>query len=294
MPNAEGLAMVAVIIPCFNQGQYLAEAIESVLSQDYPVISIIVINDGSADNTREVANQYPAITYIEQENQGLSASRNRGIQSSDADYFIFLDADDILLPGSVSIQVKFLDGSAGAAFVAGAHMKADENLENRYLVDECPVENKGLIDLLHSNFIGMHSAVLFRASFVREQLYDTSLPAVEDYDLYLRLAIKAPYICHHKPMTVYRIHRGSMSRNHAFMLQTVLKVFRRIFPSLKSDEQKQAYREGIKVWTDYYSSCMLQDYRSGAVKKEWKISYLSNILRYRPAGWRSVIRYMFK
>jgi len=92
--------LVSIIIPCYNQAHYLAESIESALNQDYPNIEVIVVDDGSTDNTREVAGQYN-ITYIHQENQGRSVARNHGISKSTGEFLIFLDSDDRLLPLAV-------------------------------------------------------------------------------------------------------------------------------------------------------------------------------------------------
>jgi len=92
---------VSIIIPCWNQAQYLTEAIESVLGQTYNDIEIIVINDGSPDNTKEVAGKYSTVKLINQVNKGLSSARNTGIMNSTGDYILPLDADDKLLPDCV-------------------------------------------------------------------------------------------------------------------------------------------------------------------------------------------------
>ena len=90
-------ALVSVVIPCYNQAHFLGEAIESVLAQTYPHLEIVVVDDGSTDNTGEVAARYPGVRYVRQENQGLAAARNTGLRHSSGDYLVFLDADDRLL-----------------------------------------------------------------------------------------------------------------------------------------------------------------------------------------------------
>ncbi|PIQ21561.1 MAG: glycosyl transferase family 2, partial [Cytophagales bacterium CG18_big_fil_WC_8_21_14_2_50_42_9] len=92
--------VVTIVIACFNHGHFLQEAIDSVLQQTYPKLEIIVVDDGSSDNTKEVAQQYPQVRYIYQANQGLSAARNTGIKHSTGACLIFLDADDWLTPGA--------------------------------------------------------------------------------------------------------------------------------------------------------------------------------------------------
>src|SRR5690349_12444252 len=88
--------LVSVIIPCYNHGKYLSRAIESVLSQTYRNVEIVVVDDGSADNTKEVTDTFPHVLYVHQNNQGLSAARNTGINNSKGKYLLFLDADDWL------------------------------------------------------------------------------------------------------------------------------------------------------------------------------------------------------
>src|SRR5215210_2105808 len=97
-PGSAGTPLVSVIIPCYNQAHFLGEAIESVLGQSYPNFEIVVVDDGSPDDTAEVAARYPEVRYICQDNQGLSAARNTGLGQSEGEYVVFLDADDRLLP----------------------------------------------------------------------------------------------------------------------------------------------------------------------------------------------------
>ncbi len=89
--------LVSIIIPCFNYGRYLRDAIESVISQGYPHKEIIVVDDGSSDETKQIAEKYQDVKYVYQDNQGLSAARNTGIKNSRGDFLVFLDADDLSL-----------------------------------------------------------------------------------------------------------------------------------------------------------------------------------------------------
>ena len=96
---------VSVIIPCYRQANYLAEAIDSALAQEGEDKEVIVINDSSPDHTRDVCARYgDSLVYIEQENRGVSAARNTGIRSARGKYIAFLDSDDIYLPGTLKTQ----------------------------------------------------------------------------------------------------------------------------------------------------------------------------------------------
>ena len=117
-----GDPLVSVIIPCYNHGRYLAYAIDSVLTQNYDRIEIIVIDDGSVDDTAMVAKKYDQVIYYYQTNQGLSASRNRGVELSKGDFIVFLDADDWLLPNAIQLNLQKLQQHPEAALVSGAHI----------------------------------------------------------------------------------------------------------------------------------------------------------------------------
>jgi glycosyltransferase involved in cell wall biosynthesis len=106
-PNST-LSHVSVIIPAYNSARFLPEAIESVLKQTYPVLEIIVVDDGSIDNTKEVCQNYPTVKYIYQKNQGVSAARNTGIYAATGDYLILLDADDTKLVSIAFITIQKL------------------------------------------------------------------------------------------------------------------------------------------------------------------------------------------
>src|SRR5262249_51410620 len=120
-------ALVSIIIPCYNQAHFLGEAIESVLAQSHSHHEIVVIDDGSTDNTRAVAGRYPGIRYIRQVNCGLSAARNTGLRCSQGDYIVFLDADDRLFPQALRIGLESLTSHPECMFAAGRYelMSAD-------------------------------------------------------------------------------------------------------------------------------------------------------------------------
>ena len=102
---------VSVVIPSYNSAQFLPEAIESVLEQSYPHFEVIVVDDGSTDDTKEVCDRYPKVKYFYQKNQGHATARNTGLRISTGEYIIFLDSDDCLLPEAIEIGVNHLNRS---------------------------------------------------------------------------------------------------------------------------------------------------------------------------------------
>src|SRR5262245_48924076 len=119
--NPHNSPLVSIVIPCFKQGHFLGEAIESVLNQSYPNHEIIVIDDGSPDNTSQVASHYAGVRLIRQENQGLSAARNRGISESHGEFLVCLDADDRLLPGALESGLTCMSERPESELVFGRY-----------------------------------------------------------------------------------------------------------------------------------------------------------------------------
>lgn len=113
------MPLVSVVIPCYKQAQFLAEAVQSCLDQHYPALEVIVVNDGSPDDTASVAAQFGSrITYIEQANRGASAARNTGIKAARGSYVAFLDSDDVFLPGHIATAVAYLAAHPHVGLVA--------------------------------------------------------------------------------------------------------------------------------------------------------------------------------
>ncbi|GAB3038192.1 glycosyltransferase [Spirosoma pulveris] len=276
------LPLVSVVIPCFNQGQFLAQAVESVLQQTWLRCEIIVVDDGSTDNTRQVASQFPQVQYVYQPNQGLSAARNTGLQRSQGEYLAFLDADDWLFADGIEFNVRQLQNNPQAVFVSGAHDKVDSS-GHLLAREQIPVGQDHYCQLLQCNYIGMHATVLYRRSLFDQFRFDPSLKACEDYDLYLRIARHHPVLHHTHPIAAYRIHGGNMSANVPMMLDRVLHVLARQVSALRSRQERKAYRQGGANWRDYYGTLVyeaLLAQPAGAIPKQMKKSALAMLKRY--------------
>jgi glycosyltransferase involved in cell wall biosynthesis len=252
MSTEPSTPIVSVIIPCYNYGHFLAEAIESVMEQSYPAIEILVIDDGSTDRTKEVAISYSDVIYIFQENQGLSAARNKGIGRSKGDYLIFLDADDWLLPEAIALNVSYLEQNSQAAFVAGGHTFVYPHTQQREEMLPAISSHPYHTLLSSGNYIAMIAAVMFARWVFNEILYDTSLDRCEDYDLYLKVTRRYPIVQHHHQIAAYRIHASTMSASATFMLLGALKVLRRQKAELQGVEEVRLHEAGVYFWIRYY------------------------------------------
>lgn len=225
--------LVSVIIPCYNHAHYLPHAVRSVLSQTFTDWEAIIVDDGSTDNTREVATQFtdPRIRYIYQENRGLSAARNTGIQAAQGAYLVFLDADDEWESRFLQVCVAALDAEKSAAAVVTLTRFIDENGAMLPKVGGQVVSREGFhARLLEGGFFPVH-AVLVRAGAVRQAgLFDESLTSVEDWDLWLRITRHGGlFLSIPEPLARYRISTGSMSTNagrmHANRMAVLTKHF---------------------------------------------------------------------
>jgi glycosyltransferase involved in cell wall biosynthesis/SAM-dependent methyltransferase len=245
--------LVSIIIPCYNYGHFLAEALESVLYQAYPTKEIVVVDDGSTDDTQAVVARYPEVIYIYQPNQGLSAARNTGIQKSHGTYLVFLDADDWLFPDALAINVRYLRQHPQAAFTAGAHTLY-------YTTGEAPrtkptiFSNDPYYSLLYrGNFVAMIATVMFARWVFNEITFDASLANCEDYDLFLKITRHYPIIQHNHQLAAYRMHSAAMSTASGAMLSGALKVLDRQKSHLRNPAEIEAYYRGVHLWNTYYA-----------------------------------------
>ena len=245
---------VAVVITTFNHAHYLGEAIGSALCQTHPAVDIIVVDDGSTDDPASVVAHHPAVRLIRQENQGLAAARNTGLHAAAADYILFLDADDRLLPGAIEAGLACFAGAPGCRFVYGAHRRVDEAGAPMGGVRYSPAD--GYAGLLRGNAVAMHATVLYRREALLEAGgFDPGLRRCEDYDLYLRLAHRGRIASHPGLVAEYRWHGGNMSHDLGAMLRTVLAVHARQRGAAAADPgTRGAWREGRRNWRSYYAA----------------------------------------
>ena len=258
-------AVVSVVIPCYRQGHFLSAAIESVLAQSHPAFEIIVVDDGSPDETGRIAAAYaardPRVRCLTQPNRGLASARNAGLAAARGKYVVFLDADDLLLPEALAAGVASLERNPGCAFAQGAFEVIDAaGRPTGDPVDEpCPTDDHYAL-LLRNNWIWVPAAVMYRRSlFSRVAPFDPRVDAAADLEMYLRLTRQYPLHRHTTPVARYRRHAESMSSDYFVMAPAVHRVlqaqrsFVRATPSLR-----QAHRDGLRRWERGYLLPMMR------------------------------------
>ncbi|WP_162426755.1 glycosyltransferase [Pontibacter pudoricolor] len=272
--------LVTVIIPCYNHALYLHKAIKSVINQTYNNIEIIVVDDGSTDNTQTVATSYHAVTYVYQQNQGLSAARNTGIKKSNGSYLVFLDADDWLYPKGIEINVGYMQANNDVAFISGT-FDAIYIQENKIREGVVEVNSDHYCRLLQCNYIGMIATVLFQRWVFDEFSYDVTLKNCEDYDLFLKIARKYKIYHHLNKIAAYRIHTSNMSTNIPDMLNGVLRIQQRQKEHLLDEKEIKAFKAGRRIWKNYYCNEL---YRNLLHRKEPPAkAELETLLKNKPA-----------
>jgi len=191
-------SLVSVIIPTYNYGAYVSVAIESVLAQTYTHVEIIVVDDGSTDNTKEITSTYgERISYFKQKNQGVSVARNFGFSQAKGDYILFLDADDWLKPNAVQQRVHMLDRQKDYGWVYGpcsyddiAGKDVTSNFDRYDFAYRKKRKGNLLAYLLMGELVHPSTIMLRRAVLEDVGLFKEHLKNLEDFDLWVRVAQK--------------------------------------------------------------------------------------------------------
>jgi GT2 family glycosyltransferase len=279
--------LVSIVIPCFNQARYLGDAIESAWKQTYPHLEVIVVDDGSTDDTARVAEAHPGVACHRQANAGTAAARNRGLAESQGAFVLFLDADDRLLPEAASIGVDALQRHPEAAFVTG-HVRLMRGDGTPWLVPEQGHETPGYEALLRDNFIWTPGVVLYR----REALeaaggFDPWAGGSADFDLNVRIARERPIACHHQVVLDYRQHDANMTGDPAYMLRSAVAVRRREHRHAARRGAGEASRTGLRAARAHFGARLVDRVKGDLVstgRRGRAVRGLWCLLRHHPRG----------
>jgi len=222
---------VSVIIPSYNSAKYLTDALDSVLSQTHRDFEVLVIDDGSTDDTQAVVRRYgDVVRYIRQPNSGVAAARNRGIDESQGHYVAFLDADDTWQQNKLEVQVTALRKNPGYLACYTAFTVVDSNLRP-LCITRNKSQGKTLEDLLlRGNVIGSICTVLCeRSLFDAVGGFDRSLSQCADWDMWVRIAGRTQFLYVDLPLATYRQHGTNMSRDAGLLERDSLRVLEKGF-----------------------------------------------------------------
>lgn len=222
------VAPVTVIVPAFNAGPFLSITLQSVQQQTHVPERVVVVDDGSTDDTVAIAEQHGA-TVLRQENAGPGAARNRGLTAATTEFVAFLDADDWYVPDKLERSIAHLRELKAGCVCTDAWVVRGDRVERRKNDRRIVPVALTLELLLRGNPIVCSSIVARRDAVEAAGGFneDPDLIACEDYDLWLRMSAREPIAYLPEPMTFYRVHDGSLSSNNRF-LRGVDKILDRI------------------------------------------------------------------
>lgn len=296
--------LVSVVVPCHNQAPFIAEAIHSIREQTYRAFELVVVDDGSSDESTEIVAGLGA-PYVRQERMGRSAARNTGLRVTTGDYVVFLDGDNRVLPYALEANLHAFEDHPGSAFVGGRYTYIDE-LGARWRGGVPPdprTPEDHYAALLAENYFGSPDNVMFRRSVLDEVgVFDSSVDGLEDYDLYLRIAKDHPVRYHGVTISECRVHESQFSRDRAMMLRSSVRVLRRHRGAARrSPARREAYRRGLAHWRGAYGKALANQLRSSLRERRWSEAQASAsaLLRWHPTGLlgelsKSIVRRLSK
>jgi glycosyltransferase involved in cell wall biosynthesis len=229
---------VSVIIPTYNSARYLPDAIESIFSQTFQDFEIIVVDDGSIDNTKGILsdylNKYPdKIKYLYKENGGCASARNYGLKKAKGMYINFLDSDDVFLPCKLEVQTKLLYEHPEVGFVYSNSIHFNEKDKREYLFEAVkPDKEVYLAEKLFTDLrLDIATALFRKECFEVAGNFDEEMRWNEDTEILLRIAINFKAYFFPEPTSKYRIHPDGKSRDWENLMKGVLYSSEKVLKS---------------------------------------------------------------
>lgn len=227
---------VSIIIPAYNPGRYLAQAIDSVIAQTFTDWEMVVVDDGSTEDISWVRDKHPSIRLIQQENRGLSIARNVAILASTGEFIAFLDADDLWEPDKLAKQVAVMDSCprVGLCHTLTQYVDAAGHRLDVYF-DKA---TDSYYDLLKICSVVISSSIIRRECLAVASLFDPMYIHVQDYDMWLKIAKYYDLNTIMSVETLYRVHGNNMSKDYSMVHSEVSSLLRRhLGQAYKSKDQ---------------------------------------------------------
>jgi|CXWL01.1.fsa_nt_gi glycosyltransferase involved in cell wall biosynthesis len=264
------MTLVSAVIPAFNAAPFLADAIRSLLSQSRGPLEVIVIDDGSVDETAEIAASFgPPVFCTTQKNRGMAASRNAGIAQARGKWIGFLDADDTWMPSKIEKQLATLDAQPSRRVCYSKWLVVNSQLQP-LLEQGTPPSGRAIEDLLFTgNVVGSVCTGLVDAELLRSiGGFDESLSHCADWDLWIRLARKTEFAYVSEALVTYRQHGANLSRQ---------------VPTLEKDSIKTL----SKAFADAETPAELRKRAPAAMARNWMV--LAGAY-FQAGDWRQFVR----
>lgn len=225
--NSEKYPLISIGVSAYNRKEYLKLCLDSLLAQTYPNFEIIVVDDGSTDGTQEMmAECYPGIRYVRQENGGDASAKNHAARIANGEYIVFNDSDDLFYPDSVMRLYQAMPVS-GNSCVYGTYQTIDANgreLPTRRKMKRYP-SGRILKYLLRHVIVNSCGVLIPRQMYLDEGGFDTKLKVMHDYNLFLELSLKCEFYAIQKPVFMRRRHGNNLSSANYEKMQIANRVF---------------------------------------------------------------------
>lgn len=284
---------VSIVVTCYNYGPYLREALDSVVRQTWTDYEVIIVDDGSTDETPAVAAVYAEqfhMMYVRQENMGQAAAKNIGIQRASSPWIAFLDADDVWLPRKLELQLSAAgtDSEIGVVYTDRMWVSPSsvslEMVESRRLVSGNILPN-----LFEDNIVCFSSSLVRRECFMRHGLMDRGLRLGIDFDLWLRIAREYRFVCVPQQLVRYRTGHANLSQFKRERYETALFIMRRFLDEYGGRELLPAWVIKAAFATTYanYAWYLRSHCPQEALRK------YADALSYDPvhlAAWKGLLR----
>jgi glycosyltransferase involved in cell wall biosynthesis len=247
------MARVSVIIPTYNRDNFIRSAIISVLNQTYQDYDIVIVDDGSTDNTELVVNSFSCskIKYIRhKKNMGEAESRNTGITNSNSEFIAFIDDDDEWMPDKLELQIKLM--SQCEVQIGGIYTGVlTIDMESGKIVDKLIPHKRGYIynDLLVENCVFTPSTILLKVEcFKKVGLFDRTIKYGPDYDMWVRISKEYHYEYIKEPLVKYYIHKNKLSGNYPKYIEgaeEILKKYGEVLSKHKMAHSRHLFELGL-------------------------------------------------
>ncbi|MDJ1172689.1 glycosyltransferase family 2 protein [Roseofilum capinflatum] len=276
---------ISVVIPAYNAMAYLPETLENLLQQTWQDFEVIVVNDGSSDDTPQWVAEVrdPRVKLVSQENQGLAGARNTGIAHAQGEYIAFLDADDLWEKTKLEKQLQSLEQNPNVGLVYTWVLLIDAQGKKTGRVFKSEAQGKVWQTLIEENIVGCGSvAMVRRECFETCGLFDRNLKSfVEDWDMWLRIASHYQFSVVPEPLVYYRQHANSASRNWSAMEESYKIVIEKAFDSAPlevQDMKNKSYGRAYLclAWKPLQSA--EKDYQTAAKFREIAITYYPQLI----------------
>jgi len=275
---------VSINIPCFNSEKYIAETLQSVLSQTFEDFEIILVNDGSTDMTEEIIKTFsdPRIKYYYQKNIGLGKTRNRQLALSSGDFIAFLDHDDIWLPTKLEKQIPLFENQpkVGLVYCDTIFFNNKGDVKRLYN-NRVPPRGNVFRQILKNYFLAMPSVVIRKKALdSQQQWFDDNFSMSEECDLFTRIAHDWDFDYVNEPLAKWRMHKASLTFSKRELVsretELIMAKFIEIYPNFESEYKSELV--AMKAFTQYQYALL-----------DWEKGNSQNTRsRLKPFIWRNI------